>query len=254
LKRLSLEMVRAWVGDALARAPLEVSVVGDFDRQALINLAARYFGTLDTRPAWPDYKPLERPPFPEGQSITREVPTAIPKGLIVSAYLTDDFWDINRTRRLSVLAEVLSDRMRIGIREKRGASYSPFAFNRSSRAFAGYGLLLTYIQVDPQNVDTITAAVKEIAADLVVHGVTDEELRRAVDPILTGVKDLRRSNDYWLDSVLTGAVRHPQQIEWCRTIVDDYNAVSVQELGALAAKFLQNDRAAVLKIIPEPQK
>ena len=179
-----------------------------------------------------------------------KVNTKIPKGLVAVAYATDDFWDIHRTRRLAVLADVLSDRLRIGIRDEKGASYSPFAFSRSSRAYAGFGFLQTYIQVDPKSTAMIVQAVKSIVADMARQGIADEELRRAVDPILTGLKDLRRSNPYWLDSVLACSSRHPEQLEWSRTILSDYAAVTADELMVLVDTYLQNDKAAVMTFVP----
>jgi len=250
-ERLTLDQVQAWISSAIANAPLELSVVGDCDRDAVVALAARYFGTLKSRPTWSKKTLLPTPAFPASQARRIEVTTKIPKGLVLLAYLTDDFWDIHRTRRLAVLTDVLSDRLRIGIREELGASYSPFAFNRPSRVYAGYGLFQTYIQVDPEAAAVVIQAVKEIVADLVAQGISNEELRRAVDPILTGLKDLRRSNAYWLNSVLASASRHPQQIEWSRTILDDYAAVTAAELFVLAKKYLHNDQAAVITIVPE---
>jgi zinc protease len=178
------------------------------------------------------------------------VATKIPKGLVAVAYATDDFWDIHRTRRLAVLADVLSDRLRIGIRDEKGASYSPFAFSRASRAYTGYGFLQTYIQVAPESTAMIVQAVKGIVADMAAQGITDEELRRAVDPILTGLKDLRRSNGYWLNSVMACSSRHPQQLEWSRTILDDYTAVTSADLMALVHTYLKNDQAAVMTFFP----
>jgi len=250
-KRLGLDQVQAWIGTALASEPLELSIVGDCDRDAVVALAARYFGTLRPRPAWPEKRLQTAPSFPVSQEHKIEVATKIPKGLVVVAYLSNDFWDIHRTRRLAVLADVLSDRLRIGIREELGASYSPFTFNRSSRVYAGYGLFQNYIQVDPQAADMVIQAVKDIVSDLVTQGISSEELRRAVDPIITGLKDLRRSNSYWLNSVLASASRHPQQIEWSRTLLDDYASVTAAELEVLAQKYLRNDQAAVITILPE---
>jgi len=250
-EQLTLEQVQAWVGRALASESLELSVVGDCDLDVIAALASRYFGTLESRPAWQTRPRLSTPRFPVSQTRKIEVPTKIPRGLVVVAYLTNDFWDIHRTRRLSVLAEVVSDRLRIGIREKRGASYSPFAFNRPSRTYTGYGLFQNYIQVDPDAAEMVVQAVKAIIEDLLKQGIADEELRRAVDPVLTGLKDLRRSNAYWLNSVMTNASRHPQQIEWSRSMLDDYAAVTSAELMGLAQQYLHSERAAVVTIVPE---
>lgn len=249
--RLTLAQVGDWIGGALDRGPLELSVVGDCDRDVVVALAARYFGSLKSRPDWPKHLQTSGPRFPASAKREFKVATKIPKGLVAVTYATDDFWDIHRTRRLAVLSEVLSDRLRLGIREKRGASYAPFAYSRSSRAFAGYGFMQTYIQVDPQSTAAIVEAVESIVSNLTEQGIADEELHRALDPILTGLKDLRRSNRYWLNSVLACASRYPQQIEWSRTILDDYAAVTAADLMQLVHQYLRNDKAAVMTFIPQ---
>ena len=68
---------------------------------------------------------------------------------------------MQRTRRLNVLADVVSERLRVKIREKLGVSYSPFAFNRSSRAYPGYGVFHIYIHVDPQKAEMVVSEVNK---------------------------------------------------------------------------------------------
>ncbi len=115
---LTLEQATSWIDPYLKEAHLELSVVGDFDIDKVIALAARYFGSLPKRPG------MERPSrsrmitFPEKQSRTIYVPTQIPKGLVVVAYPSDDLWDIGQTRRLNILGEVFSERLWERIREK----------------------------------------------------------------------------------------------------------------------------------------
>jgi zinc protease len=45
-KQLTLEHVRSWIEASLKTDTMEVSVVGDFDMDSVIKLAAKYFGTL----------------------------------------------------------------------------------------------------------------------------------------------------------------------------------------------------------------
>ena len=113
---------------------MELSVVGDFDENEVIELARRYLGSLPDRNRDPENPRVDLPYLPTGTVNRIDVDTQIPKAMVVAAWQTDDFWDISRTRRLSVLAEVFSERLRLRIREKIGASYSPYAFNRASRA------------------------------------------------------------------------------------------------------------------------
>jgi zinc protease len=178
------------------------------------------------------------------------VESQIPKAMVVAAWQTDDFWDIGRTRRLSVLADVFSERLRQRIREKLGASYSPYAFNRASRAYAGYGVFQAYVSVAPDQTDTVLAEVNAIAEDLARNGVTADELSHSVEPILTSIKELRQTNGYWLNSVMTGSARHPQQFEWARSFQDDYAAITAEELARLAATYLTDERGAAIILQP----
>ena len=94
------------------------------------------------------------------------------------------------------------------------------------------------------------AEVKTIAGILTRNGITDDERARAVDPILTSIRALRQTNGYWLNSVMTGSERHAQQFEWARSFLEDYAAVTVEELATLAATYLTDERASAIIIQP----
>jgi zinc protease len=185
-----------------------------------------------------------------GGVLNLTVNTDIPKTLVTIAYPTGDYWNIERTRRLSVLSEVFSDRLRETVREKLGAAYSPMAFNHPSRAYAEYGVFQTMITVDSGDVQRVIQAVESIGTDLAAKPIPDDELRRALDPILTGIKDLVRTNDYWVNSVMTGSAGHPQQLSWSQTIQKDYAAVSAMDVHRLAEKYFGRTKPAVIVIQP----
>lgn len=251
LTRLTLADVRDWVGPALDQAPLELSVVGDFDPKTAIELADRYLGSLTRRPEVEDKPRPGRPEVPSGESMTAEIDTRIPKGLVVVAYPTDDQWDIHQTRRLSVLGNLFSDRLRETVREKLGAAYSPVAYNAPSRAYPDYGVFQAAVHVDPDATETVIGEIQAIASDLAADPVPADELQRAVDPTLTSIRDMRQDNGYWLKTVLSGSAEHPEQIEWSRTILSDYAAITSAEVHAMARQYLRKDAAATVIITPE---
>ncbi|GBC63125.1 insulinase family protein [Desulfonema ishimotonii] len=252
-RRLTLPDVREWVGTALKNASPELSLVGDFDVDEAVELAARYLGSLPVRKVSADRSRSGLPVFPAGESLDIKVKTRINKGVVRVAYPTDDMWDIGRTRRLATLAGIFSDRLREVIREKLGATYSPYAYNMPSRTYPGYGVFQAVISVAPDNAETVVRAVREIIADMAAHGVTSDELRRALDPTLNSIRDMQRRNSYWLSTVLSGSKAHPRQIEWSRTIMADYAGITVEEISALAKQYLDNTRAAVIFIRPDRQ-
>jgi len=252
LQKISLEDIRSWIRTPLANSPIEVSVVGDFEPEEVIALAATYMGSLPFRKnTEADNKESELPKFPNSRTHEISVPTVINKAIIDVAYPTEDFWNIPQTRRLVILGEVFSERLRENIREKLGASYTTYAYNRSSRTYKGYGLFQAIAMVDPAENKSVIREIKKISSDMIAGGITADEMKRALDPVVTSLKDLKRTNRYWLSSVLIGLKKYPQQLDWCRTIMQDYESINEKELKSLAEKFLDNQKAAIIVIKPK---
>ena len=250
-KRLTLEDVRSWIGPIMKNDDIEISVVGDFDVDTIIRLTARYFGNLplhhmSDKPAGSTH--LE---FPSGESWIISVQTKIPKGMIVVAYPTGDIWNISRTRRLSLLSEIVTDRLRLQIREKLAAAYTTFAFNRPSRAYPGYGVFQARVYVDPEQSKTMVKQVKKIISNIEENGVTQDELNRAQKPILTDIKDMLQKNNYWLNTVLVGSKLHPRQLQWSRSILEDYASITKETVTNFAKKYLKNKMAATIIVKPQ---
>ncbi len=251
VKEIRLEDVKAWLAGYFDKGSLEVSVAGDFDPEAVKRAAGRYIGTLQER-RMPDSMEADRggPVFPTGETRVLEMDTRIDKSTVRFAFLTDDFWDINRTRALSLLSRVLSERLRENIREKLGASYSPYVYSDPSLAFDGYGILHAVIAGRVEEIDLIRSGVKEIVSDIVEEGVNEKELELARKPVLNHIKDMRRTNSYWLNSVLSGALMHPEKFRWAETVVDVYTSLSAAELTAYARQYLDFDKEALIIIKP----
>ncbi len=234
----------SWLTPVFRSAALEIDVVGDVDPDRVIFLVSRYFGD---RPGQKTVVPtMETANFPTGKRKHLVVDSAIDKALVTVAWKTDDFWDVSRTRTLNVLALLLDDRLRVTIREKLGATYSPEVYNRSSKVFEGYGVLRAQLVVAPDQAERVAQIVLEEANQLARVPIGQEELQRIVHPALTSIRDLKRTNRYWRDSVLGLAGRHPEQLQWPLSISADYQAVSADDLRQLAAEYLQPAQAAVV--------
>lgn len=253
LKMLSLDQVRSWIDPQIKNDPVEISVVGDFEEEKVIELVSLYFGSLPERSKESMLKTAGVPVFPSAKSLEINVETEDPKSIIFVAYPTEDIWNIGRTRRFNVLGEIVSEKIREEIRESMGAAYSYSAYNKPSRAYPGYGIFYTEAAVNPKKSSNVEKRIKNIVSDVVKNGITGGELKRALDPVLTTVKDMLRKNNYWLKNVLTESVRYPQQIEWCRTIKKDYESITAGELTELAGKYLDNSKAASIIIKPVKQ-
>ncbi|MEY2500837.1 MAG: zinc protease [Verrucomicrobiota bacterium] len=247
----NLDELKAWLTPQLSHGALEVALVGDLDIEASITAAAKTIGALPAReakPALTELKTVKFPsrPFAKNYGIESE----IPKASVRLYWPTDDALDARRNRRLHLLAAILTDRLRVKVREEIGGSYSPQAENNGSDAFPGYGYMVASIDVAPATAEKISGLVVDLADELAQKGVTDDQLERARQPLLTAYKESLRSNNYWL-SVLSNAQEKPQVLDWARTRFADVSAITTTEISALAKKYLGRDRVSRATISPE---
>lgn len=236
---------------------LEITVVGDFDREKVVKTLAHYFaGASLHKPKIPETSTIH---FPEGRKLQVEVDTSIDKSLVVVAWPTSGRWEISRNRRLQILAGVLEDRLRKSIRESLGATYSPQVSSFSSRVYQGYGFIIAQMVVKPGSEESIIGEVIRIGDLLQQEGVGEEELVRVRKPVVTALLDGVETNNYWLGSVLGLSSRYPEQFDWPKTIVSDFSSITADEINQLARRYLQSSSAAIARVTPndaltDPQK
>jgi zinc protease len=252
LEKRSIEEVQAWLAEPLAKGYLEIAVVGDFEKDKVIEAIAATFGALPERAdSKPEYKEARKISFPAGGEKTIEFESEIPKGNSLVYWPTEDIWDIKRTRRLGVLGSVFGDRLRAKVREELGEAYSPYARNIPSQVYTGSGKLFSMVTVDPPQAQKILGVVAGIGKDLNQKGIDSDELERAILPLLSSVERQVRTNDYWLNSVTLSSQEYPQRLEWCRTMLEDFKSITVEEINALAKEYLVDDKAVRLIIKPK---
>ena len=249
----TLDEARAWLTPQFAEGPIELALVGDFDPDTAINAVTRTLGTLPSRKPKPAYEAERQATFPTAFTKDFVVSTEIPKGYVALYWPTTDGRDIHIVRRLSVLTEILNDRLRLKIREELGDSYSPSASSSPSDTFREYGFSTVLVSVDPAKAKIVVDAVAEIADDLAKNGVNEDELDRAKKPILTSLREAGRNNQYWIYAVLGSVQEFPQRLDWRRSIDTDFAAINKTDIDALAAKYLPGARAVRVTSLPAPK-
>ncbi len=252
LQSRDLAEVRTWLAPQLADGAVEIAIAGDIDVDATIADVARTLGALPPRSAKPALTAEREVSFPDPFTKTFEVPTEIPKGLVTLFWPTTDARDVSVARRLALLAQVMSDRLRVKIREEMGDAYSPFAFSAPSETYRHYGYLGAQITIDPAQAQKIVDSVLAIAADLREHGVTPDELERAKQPILTTLRESARTNAYWLNSVIASCQEFPQRLDWCRTRYRDFESITKAEIDKMAEEYLDPARSFRVIVLPAP--
>ncbi len=249
----TLEELKAWLTPEFARGPIEIAIVGDFAPDATLAAVAQTFGALPKRADKPAYAKARQVSLPAGR-LAKEysVVTEIPKAVVRLYWPATDNRDVKLARRLRLLADVFSDRLRVKIREEMGGTYSPNTASDLSDTYPGYGWLIADATVAPAEARTITDAIKAVAASLHDNGVTEEELVRAKQPVLTALRESSRTNQYWLNTVLASAQEFPQRLDWSRSRYSDNESVTTAELSALAKQYLDPAQAHEFIVLPAP--
>jgi zinc protease len=251
----NLDEVREWLTPQFAEGAIEVAVVGDAEPDAIIAAAARTVGALPPRGPKPELAELKQitfPPEPFDKSYSIE--SEIPKGLLLVYWPTDDGLDVRRTRRFNLLSNVLNDRLRARVREEIGGTYSPRAGSNASDTFPGYGYISASIDIAPADAQKLTDLVIAIADDLARNGVSDDELTRAREPLMTSLRETLRQNGYWLTAVLSRAQERPEMLDWARTRMQDVESITKEELSEIARQFLSRERASRATVLPRPNE
>lgn len=235
--------LRRFIAPQFLTGELEVSLVGDLDVEACIREAARTLGALPRR--IPRRALLPSRPVNLAPPLERsfEVDTKTPTGVVALFWPTTDASEARKTRRFELLARILGNRVSERVREEMGEAYYVHAVNGASECFDGYGHLSVYIPVDPAKAQSVVDSVLAIARALQENGVTEDELRRAREPMLVALRADRRTNAHWLDSVLFRCQEKPAWLEHCRSHESDLETTGTADLAALARSHLGPEKA-----------
>jgi zinc protease len=258
LARYTADDVKAWVSDEFKNSYLEVSLVGDFDIEKAVPLLLKTVGALpnrsSTKPALSKERQLKTPELPATKKFTytSKIPQA---ASLVGWTIPPVREDIRELRRLNVLAAILDDRLRTKLREELGATYSPQAHANASMVF-NYGNLMAMSIGAPEDVEKVTGLIHEMGLELGAKGVTQDELDRALKPILSNLEKTLRNNGYWLNTVMAQSQAEPYRLDWARGRDNDYASIKLDEINDLAREHLGRENAAQIAILPEkaPEK
>jgi len=237
---------------AFGEGAIEIGIVGDIDEQTAIDIVARTFGALPARRNDAlEFEAARRVAFPADRTpVTLTHAGLANKALAMVYWPTDSRADQKTNVTQSLLRSVMRLKLTAVLREELGATYSPSADSVRSSVFPGYGYLSATSAVEPQDIDLVMSAIETIASDLAAGDITEDELQRARQPILENIEEQSENNAVWLNYIDT-AQTDPDYLAEVRTRAASYEAVTVDDLTAMAAQYLKPTGALKIRIISE---
>lgn len=242
--------VKAWLDGALKHGYTEITIVGDFKIETALKAVAETFGAMEKREEAKDLTLLEGVDFPESQEAKEfYVDSEIQKGMATVTWKTTDFWNIETSRKLSLLGMIFTDRLSKEIREKYGDAYSPFAYNDPNHLHKGYGRFIAMANVAPEKAQNVNDLIMQIASDLAKGNISEDEFERAQKPLLENVKKQERSNAYWIGQ-LNEVQARPQMLSLAKDKYKMYAGFTLQDIKNIAKEYLEADKAYPVVIVP----
>ena len=237
----------------LAQGPIEVAVFGDIDREATVEALSRTFGALSPRMVAPPEVMERGLDFPAADS----APVVLTHGGdddqagAVIAWPTGGGSDqLQRSRKLDLLGQIMANRLLDGLRERAGAAYAPFVSSSWPLDTESGGVIFAMAQVDPALVPAFYEEAETIVADLAANGPTVDELARVVEPARLQIERGSTGHTFWLNQ-LQGATLDPNRARYLRTLYSDFANTTPAEIQAMAQEYLAARPGWRLSVMPQ---
>ena len=214
MRGVTLEQVRRFHADFHGAGVGEISLVGDFDPQEAMALLEKHFG------GWTSPKPYVRLANPaySPEAVVRELQTPDQANAAIfrraALALSDSHPDFaalvvaNNIFGSGGMKSRLGDR----VRQTDGLSYSVGSRFNASILDENASLEMFAITA-PENVGRVRTAFDEELARFIAEGVTEEELKDAVDGILKA-RVLSRAEDGSLAGLLASNLQYDRSLAW----------------------------------------
>ncbi|MDG1418311.1 MAG: insulinase family protein [Maricaulis sp.] len=249
---IDIAAMQNYLMPALQNAPIEITVIGDIAEADAMAMIASTFGAFDARSAeWPSYDEARTIVFPDAISEPVVLRHNGPdyQGMANIYWPTDDDDDLRQTRAISLLRAVFDLKLTERLREDEGLTYSARINNTASDVYPDYGYMYVGADVQLEDIDTTYTAIRELAAELVAGGITDDEMLRARRPLLEQIEERFESNGWWM-AWLSQSYSDRSRYDRVRTIIADYESITREELVTLAATYLRPETEWSVTIIP----
>lgn len=223
--------------------------VGDFDPDELVNLGARYLGTL---PASENRETaIDRDPgLPEENLVSTVFSGVGDQGQLIFNWESPYELTLDTQVAAEVLELVVNARLRDLIREELGASYAPRANVVVLDLPKPWIDSTIDVGGDPDRLEELSAAVRAELARLREGDIDQSYLDRAVDQLAEG--DRFFSNQEWLDLIKVHLSNPDRPSDEYLRRTDIARALDLEDLAEAARAAFPATRSVEVRLVPAP--
>jgi len=253
LSARTFEELWAWLDPQLKHGPIELSLVGDVTWDEAFAALADTIGALpDRSPRGDTSSAIAAVKFSKPASAPQLYPIdpKLGRAAIACYWPTTNLKDFREERRCRLLAAVLSDRLRVRLREELGTAYAPSAGFVDIRGMRHVNYYSLYAEVEPARTQQALKIIQREVASLAAQGPAPDEFNRALQPYLQQMQHDRRTNAYWGGTVLGDAQLTPSRLAAARNRTTDVPAITAEELTVLARRHFTTKNVFTFMTVP----
>lgn len=246
-KAVTLDDVKRFYKDFYGASSGQLTVVGDFDAQAISALAQELFGNWKSPQPFTRIKQEYRAIAP----INRSFETPDKANAVFVARLNLKVRDDNPDYAALVLGNYmlgggfLNSRLATRIRQKEGLSYG-VGSRFSASPLDESGTFLANAIYAPENAEKLEAAFKDELAKLLKDGFTAQEVEAAKSGWIQQ-QQLSRAQDRELAGRLNNYLFLNRTIAWDAALESKIQALTPEQINAAMRKYLTPDNITIIK-------
>jgi predicted Zn-dependent peptidase len=225
---------------------MEVAIVGDLPEDRALQLAAKYLGSLPTRPrAALNLAPLRQVAgFTGPLEKTVDVETITPRAYPILMWRSADWQDVHGRRLSQLVAQILARRLRQEVREERGLTYSTRVYAQASKVYPLASALYVEFTTDPDKAAEAVQVARSVVETFAVEGPTVEEVETVRKQFKNNLETMLKEPGYWV-RVLSDLEYHGTRLEDVSGLLDQVMAYSQADIAAAAKQIVVPERFAV---------
>eukprot|EP01119_Soliformovum_irregulare_P010046 TRINITY_DN2436_c0_g4_i1.p1 TRINITY_DN2436_c0_g4~~TRINITY_DN2436_c0_g4_i1.p1 ORF type:complete len:1034 (-),score=180.46 TRINITY_DN2436_c0_g4_i1:108-3209(-) len=245
---LTLETCRDIVLRAFSTRNIELTLVGDFEKNQVVETILAYFGSLPAGD-WraPDHHHLNI--SAKGETIHTLVEDDEERAFMHLGFVCPNRWGkigdhdllakhpntsrspVYSSRILLIASMILNNKLFTTIREKMGLTYD-ISTDVAQYEFYDRGMFFVSLVPFPGEIERTKQEVVKMLHDFKHQKATQEELDEVLVPMVKGLKTSLTTNSYWLNLLAhVQNVNHPKDLSALTQIPQFYETVTLADIS-----------------------
>jgi zinc protease len=243
LLAVSRDDLLTWHKKYISSRPLNIVVVGDVDINDVMNNIACVLGPVVINNNHKNTHVSSKLAFDSGIHKIYNIDTSNEASKVVLRYPlmfpSGSYYD----HRLPIIQNLIQESLRLKLREKKHATYSPTATVVSSPNAKVQNWLDVVISAPKDEADAILQEAKKIINNLAQKGITAHQLAKAKQPYLTQVSNNANDNNYWL-LLLTQNFNRTLKLPNQKKITADIKAINAAAINQVLRRYMRAHQAS----------